>query len=111
MIVSMIKYLQKFIDDFPEVIRSTSATYAAEYLFMVCDEKYGIMFPEYQAQHFHYTVSQLLFRCMIYCPDIQPLVAFLATRVRSLDEDDWGKLKQGLKYLKGTLYMNLYLRA
>ena len=57
MIVSMIKYLQKFIDDFPEVIRSTSATYAAEYIFMVCDEKDGIMFPEYQAQHFHHTVS------------------------------------------------------
>ena len=26
MIVSMIKYLQKIIDDFPEIIRSTSAT-------------------------------------------------------------------------------------
>ena len=30
--------------------------------------------------------------------------------LRSLDEDDWGKLKQGLKYLKVTLYMKLYIR-
>ena len=27
------------------------------------------------------------------------------------DEDDWGKLKQVLKYLKGTLYMKLTLEA
>ena len=35
MIVSMIKYSQKIIDDFPEAIRSNYATYAAEYLFTV----------------------------------------------------------------------------
>ena len=35
MIVSMIKYLQKIIDYFSEVIRSTSTTYASEYLFTV----------------------------------------------------------------------------
>ena len=35
MIVSMINYLQKIIDDFPEVIRSTSGTYETEYLFKI----------------------------------------------------------------------------
>ena len=45
MIVSMIKYLQKIIDDFPEVIHSTSVTYAAKYLFTVRDEKYREKFP------------------------------------------------------------------
>ena len=78
---------------------------------MVHEEKYRKLLPEYQAQHFHHTVSHLLFLCMISRPDIQPLVTFLTTRVRYLDEDDWGKLKQGLKYLKGPLYMNLYLNA
>ena len=39
MIVSVIKYLQNNIDDFPEVIRSTSAMHASEYLFMVRGEK------------------------------------------------------------------------
>ena len=48
---------------------------------------------------------------MRYRPDIQPLIHFLTMILRSPDEDDWGKLKRGLNYLKGTLYMNLYLRA
>ena len=93
------------------MIRITSSTYTEEHLFTLHDEKYRKLLPEYQAQHFHHTVAQLLFLCMISRPDIQPLVTFLTTRVRYLDEDDWGQLKQGLKYLKGTLYMNLYLHA
>jgi hypothetical protein len=41
--------------------------------------------------------------------DIQTAVAFLTTRVKSPDEDDWGKLKQVLKYLNGTKYLKLRL--
>ena len=41
--------------------------------------------------------------------DIQTAVAFLTTRVRSPDEDDWGKLKRILKYLNGTRYLKLRL--
>ena len=110
-IISIIKYLQKTIDDFPEVIRSTSSMYATEYLFRVRDEKERKLLPGEQAQQFHHIVAQLLFLCMRSHPDIQPLVAFLTTRVRYLDEDDRGKLKQGMNYLKGTLYMKLYLRV
>ena len=43
--------------------------------------------------------------------DIQPATAFLTTRVRSPDEDDWGKVKRVLSYLKGTLHMPLILSA
>ena len=35
------------------------------------------------------------------------LVSFLTKCVRSPDEDDWGKLRRGLMYLKGTLHMKL----
>ena len=35
MIFFMIKYLQKVIDNFPEVIRSTAANPASEHLFQV----------------------------------------------------------------------------
>ncbi len=31
------------------------------------------------------------------------------TRVKSPDEDDWGKLKHVLKYLNGTKYLKLRL--
>ena len=36
-------------------------------------------------------------------------VAFLTTRVKSPDEDDWGKLKRVLTYLNGTKYLKLRL--
>ena len=95
MIVFMIKYLQKFIDDLPGVIHSTSTRYTAECLFTVQDEKKRKLFPDDQAQHFNHIVAHLLFLCMGYFPDIQPLVAFLTMIVRSPEKDDWGKLKQG----------------
>ena len=41
--------------------------------------------------------------------DIQVTVSFLTTRVKKPDEDNWGKLKRVLKYLKGTRYLCLKL--
>ena len=41
--------------------------------------------------------------------DIQTAVAFLTTRVKNPDEDDWGKLRRVLKYLNGTKYLKLNL--
>ena len=35
MIVSMVKYLQKIIEEFPEVIKSTSSSPAGDHLFDV----------------------------------------------------------------------------
>ena len=42
---------------------------------------------------------QLLFVSARARRDIQSPVAFLTTRVKGLDEDDWGKFKRVLKYL------------
>ena len=64
MIASMIKYLQKVIDNFPEVIRITAATRESEHMFQLRDEKNRKLLPEEQAQHFHHTVAQILFLCM-----------------------------------------------
>ena len=41
--------------------------------------------------------------------DIQTAVAFLTTRAKAPDEDDWGRLKRVLKYLKGTIGLKLTL--
>jgi hypothetical protein len=54
-------------------------------------------------------VAQLLFMCTKAQQDIQTAVAFITTRVKSPDEDDWGKLKRVLKYLDGTKYLKLRL--
>jgi hypothetical protein len=43
--------------------------------------------------------------------DIQTAGAFLTTRVKRPDKDDWGKLKQVLKYLNGTRYLKLRLNV
>ena len=103
MIVSMVKYLQKIIEEFPEVIKSTSPSPAGGHLFDVREESDRKVLPEEQVRQFHRTVAQLLFLCKRARPDIEPLVSFLTTRVKEPDENDWVKLKHGLKYLKGTL--------
>ena len=51
----------------------------------------------------------MLFMATRVRQDIQTAVAFLTTRVKSPDEDDWGKLKRVLKYLNGTKYLKLRL--
>ncbi len=38
-------------------------------------------------------------------------MAFLTTQVQAPDEDDWGKLKRVLKYLKGTTTIGIRLEA
>ena len=52
-------------------------------------------------------MAQLLFMAMRARQDIQTAMAFLTMRIKSLGEDDWGKLKQVLKYLNGTKYLKL----
>ena len=107
----MIKYLQKIIEDFPEEIRATRATPANNNLFKIREDGKEQLLPEEQAQAFHHTNAQLLFLTMRAMPDIQLVVSFLTKRVQVPDEDNWGKLKNCLKYLKGTLYKKLYLTA
>ncbi len=58
---------------------------------------------------FHHATAQLLFLSARARCDIQPAVAFLTTRVKAPDEDNWGKEKRLLGYLKGTLHMPLVL--
>ena len=37
-------------------------------------------------------------------------MSFLTIRVKEQDDDDWGKLKHSLGYLKGTLYMKRHMK-
>jgi hypothetical protein len=107
--VSMIKYLAKIIRGFPEKITTSAVTPAAEHLFDIRPDEERRCLPEEQAMAYHRTVAQLLFLSGRARPDIKTPVAFLTTRVKSPDEDDWGKLKRVLKYLYGTMHMKLNL--
>jgi hypothetical protein len=82
-----------------------------DHLFTVRDPSLAKVLPEEQMMAFHCTAAQLLFLSARVRRDIQPATAFLTTRVRSPDENDWGKVKRVLSYLKGTLHMPLILSA
>lgn len=58
-------------------------------------ERLGKFLPEDLSQHFHHSVAQLLYIATRVRRDIQTVV----------DENDWGKLKRVLKYLRGTKHM------
>jgi hypothetical protein len=109
--VSMITYSKNVIEQFPEVINRNATRPAAEHLFMVRDKKETKTLEEDQVLAFHNTIAELLFMCTRAQQDIQTAVAFLTTRVKNPDKDDWGKLKRVLKYLNGTKYLKLKLTA
>jgi len=109
--VNMIEYIKTIINNFPEEIIVTRASPAVDHLFTVRDETEATLLPEEQACVFHHATAQLLFLSARARRDIQPCTVFLTTRVRAPDEDDWGKLKRLLGYLKGTLHMPLILSA
>jgi hypothetical protein len=88
--VSMFKYLQDVIGNFPEVIRGRVATPAAAHLFKVRDEKEARALKEEQALAFHHMVAQLLFMATRARRDIQMAVAFPTTESRIRTKTIWG---------------------
>ena len=56
-------------------------------------------------------MEQLLFTGIRCRKDAQTAIAFLATRVRKPDKDDWKKLSRLLGYLKRKIKLPLILRA
>ena len=87
------QYVRKIINEFLEVIDGkTAATPAAEYLFETREDSNTRKLPEEQAVEFHHIIAQLLFISNQARWDIQTALAFLTTRVKGPDEDDWGKL-------------------
>ena len=107
--VSQIKYLSGILDEFSEDLGKSVSNPAAEHLFQVRDESEAKFLPEEKAREFHHVTAQLLFLANRARLDIQTVVAFLTTKVKRPNEDDWGKLRRVLKYLKGTKYMKLTL--
>jgi hypothetical protein len=110
-VINMVEYIKNVITDFPEEITAIRTSPGADHLFNVWDETDAKLLPEEQAMAFHHATAQLLFLSNRARRDIQPATAFLTTRVKNPDEDDWGKLKRVLGYLKGTLHMPLMLSA
>ena len=108
--IDMIPYIKKVNEAFPEKITGVQSTPAGDHLFQVRPASEAKFLPEEQARAFHHTTAQLLFLSRVR-RDIQTTVAFLTTRVKQPDADDWGKLKRVLKYLWSTRFLRLTLSA
>ncbi len=97
--IAKMEYIKNIIRDFPEEITGTKTSPTTDHLFTVRDPSLAKTLPEEQTMAFCCTMAQILFLSMRAWGDIQPATAFLTTRVRLSDEDNWGKVKRVLSYL------------
>ena len=111
--ISMEQFTRKVIDEFPEPPTKTVGTPADEHLVTVRDndDPRRRLLDEKRAATFHRIVAMLLFLVVRPRPDCRNAVAFLSTRVKETDKDDWGKLRRLLRYLKRNLSHPLVLEA
>jgi hypothetical protein len=108
--IYMIDYIDNMLDDMPPEFDGEAATAAANHPFEV-NSKDPTMLDEEKATMFHHNVAKLLFLCKRARPDTQTAVAFLCTRVKGPDTDDYKKLGRVIKYLRGTKGMPLTLEG
>ena len=94
--ISMEEYRRGVLDDFPEEITETPETPATSNLFNVREDSEKELLNETRAHAFHHKVAQLIFTGIRYRKDAQTLIAFLTTRVRNPDENEWKKLRRFL---------------
>jgi hypothetical protein len=111
--ISMEQFTRKAIDEFPEPLPKTAGTPADDNLFTVRDDDDPRRRPldTKRVETFHRIVAMLLFLVVRPRHDCRTAVAFLATRVTDPDEDDWGKLRRLLRYLKRNPSLPLLLDA
>ena len=111
--VTMAEYLKGVIYDFGEVeiITGNAASPAADHIYAIREDNDQKKLDEKRSTEFHHDVTQLLFACPRTQKDVQTSVSFLTTRVRSPDEDDWGKLKRSIHYVQQKINLPLILRS
>ncbi len=92
-------------------VDGTATTPAASTLFEVDESKTPVACGGYQGQEwFHSFVAKILYLAKRVKPECLTTVAFLATRVNKADEDDIGKLKRLVRYLRASRGRGLRLR-
>ena len=93
-----------------KVRKSRNRTSAApENLFKIDED--AAKLPKEQATKFHNIVAKALYISKRARPYASVAIAFLSTRVREPDVDDWKKLKHLVDYLRATKDMPLILGA
>jgi hypothetical protein len=107
--ITMKEYIQEMLDELPEDMAGEAATPAANHLFTVNNKPK--LLDEDTSDMFHHHTAKLLFLAKMARPDVLTPVAFLTTRVKSPDEDDYKKLGRCMKCLRRTINLPLTLEA
>jgi hypothetical protein len=91
--IIMVDYIDTMLKDMPSEFDGEAATPATNHLFEVSADP--AMIDEDKATMCHHNVAtKLLFPCKRARPDAQTAVAFLCTRVKGLDTDNYKKLSE-----------------
>jgi hypothetical protein len=110
--ISMFEYVDEILDTFDKADakgKGTKTSAAPEDLFKVDEDSKKL--GQVKAVEFHNIVAKTLCATKRARPDTSTSVAFLSTRVRAPDQDDWRKLAHLMKYLRGTRRLPLVLSA
>jgi hypothetical protein len=98
--VKMDEYVQEILEVAQSDMSGESATPAADHLFTVNkDAGEEHLLGKEDWEYFHTMTAKLLFLSKRARPDIQTPVAFLTTRMKRPDQDDYKKLARVVKYL------------
>jgi hypothetical protein len=109
--VDMIDYVKSMVENFPQGCLEGSAVASPwnENLFKPNESSTDLTKEE--AEVFHTVTAQGLFLTKRARPDIAPAIAYLTTRVKKPNRDDWLKLTRMMKWLKQTTKDRLTLRS
>ena len=103
-------YIDHMIEECPAgLLKANPASPAANHLFDINHDCEKLNSEE--ADKFHHFVAKLLYLAKRTRPDILLAVAFLCTRVREPDHDNYKKLGHCLSYVQGTKTLCLTLEA
>ena len=108
--IGMVDYIDNMLAELPEDMSGESATPASNHLFQVNARGADKLTTE-KAILFHHNAAKLLFLCKRARPDVQTATAFLCTRVKAPDVDDYKKLTRVMRYLRATRDTLLTLEA
>jgi hypothetical protein len=110
-IINMEPYLDELFESLKDIedMQGTASTPAAEHLFKTRDNVDKL--DKETAELFHTVTAKLLWATKRGRPDVHTAIAFLCTRVKSPDQDDYKKLVRVIKYLRRTKFLRLRMSA
>ena len=101
-------YVDEIISKLPTVMISESSTPVSNYLFEIRNDGNDdqLLTPQL-SKGFHHLVATTIILSKRAQPNLQTAVAFLTTRVKAPNNDNWKNLSKRIKYLQKTQYLPL----